>query len=323
MSPEHRNRSRLGPLPLRNAWLTGGTIASLALVLSTTIASPAGAVARTTDPATETAVSSPSNGDPCKKPRPKPKPHRPHRPEGKSVEPAAGGDHDKCKVGPTGPTGPTGATGDTGATGATGDTGATGPTGDTGPTGPTGPSDGATGATGATGDTGATGPTGPTGPTGDTGATGPTGPTGATGDTGPCSDIDTYSPSNSEDFQAVLTGGNAFVGKASVPGGTIVWQDLTNPVVSGTDSANANYPSGVCAIAIEAQGNDAFVKVVTEGGQVWQTHGDTQGGTFVWDEGWIQQATPTPVALRANKFKGNLDAVRSLNSLPMSSGNGS
>ncbi|MFD5631298.1 hypothetical protein [Streptomyces sp. NPDC127072] len=274
MSPEPRNRTPFGPLPVRHGWLTGGAVASLALVLSG-IASPAGAVARTVDPATETAgtvLASPSTGDPCKKPKPKPKP-RP-RPEGRSAGPLAGGEHDKCQTGPTGPTGPMG-------------------------------------------------PTGPKGPTGATGATGPTGPTGATGPTGPCSDIDTYSPSNTEDFQAVLTGGNAFVGKASVPGGTIVWQDLTNPVVAGSDSANPDYPAGVCAIAIEAQGNDAYVKVVTVGGQVWQTHGDTQGNTFVWNEAWVQQTTPTPVALRANGLKGDLDGARTPNGLPVRGADGS
>lgn len=39
MSPENRTRSALGPLPQRRAWLTGGAIASLALMLSG-IASP-------------------------------------------------------------------------------------------------------------------------------------------------------------------------------------------------------------------------------------------------------------------------------------------
>ena len=44
MSPENRTKSPLGPLPRRRAWVTGGSIASLALVLSG-IASPAIATA--------------------------------------------------------------------------------------------------------------------------------------------------------------------------------------------------------------------------------------------------------------------------------------
>ena len=119
-------------------------------------------------------------------------------------------------------------------------------------------------------------------------------------------DIDTYSPSNTEDFQAALYGGKAFVGKAAVPGGAIVWQDLTNTTATMTDPANPNYPATACGIAIEAQGNDAFVKVITPTGAVWQTHGDIMGNTFVWDEAWVQQSTPTPVVMRAMEFKGDL-----------------
>ncbi|MFI5826367.1 hypothetical protein ACIA6C_03745 [Streptomyces sp. NPDC051578] len=128
------------------------------------------------------------------------------------------------------------------------------------------------------------------------------GPAGPTGATGPCSDIDAYAPSTTEDFQAVLTGGKTYVGKATSLGGTIVWQDLTNTTATAGDPANPNYPAGVCGIAIEARGNDAYVKAVTVNGTVWQTHGDIQGNTFVWDEAWVQQTTPTPVALRNKKF---------------------
>ncbi|MEF2526444.1 MULTISPECIES: hypothetical protein [Streptomyces] len=152
---------------------------------------------------------------------------------------------------------------------------------------------------------GSTGPTGAAGAAGATGATGPAGPTGAPG---PCSDIDTYSPSGAEDFQAVLTGGDAFAGRAAPPGGTpIAWQDLTNPVAVGTDPANPAYPANACAIAIEAQGDDAYVKVVTTAGTVWQTHGDVNGAGFVWDEPWVQRTTPAPVVLRGPEPSGPLD----------------
>ncbi|MFI5861346.1 hypothetical protein [Streptomyces sp. NPDC051546] len=146
------------------------------------------------------------------------------------------------------------------------------------------------------------------GATGATGPTGPRGATGATGATGACSDIDAYTPSNTEDFQAVLTGGKTYAGKASTVGGAIAWQDLTNTVATMTDPANPNYPANVCGVAIESRGNDAFVKVVTATGTVWQTHGDINGGTFVWDEGWIQQTTPTPAVLLRGAFKGDLKA---------------
>ncbi|MEU8765068.1 hypothetical protein [Streptomyces sp. NPDC048659] len=88
----------------------------------------------------------------------------------------------------------------------------------------------------------------------------------------------------------------------------IVWQDLTNATTVGTDPANPNYPADACGISIEAQGNDAYVKVITKGGQVWQTKGAIMGNTFVWNQPWVQQTTPTPVAARALRFtyKGDL-----------------
>ncbi|MFD8292228.1 hypothetical protein ACFV2B_28955 [Streptomyces lavendulae] len=82
-------------------------------------------------------------------------------------------------------------------------------------------------------------------------------------------------------------------------GGTIVWQDLTNTVATSTDPVNPNYPAGVCGVSFSSQGNDAWVKVVTASGQVWQTHGDVNGANFVWDEAWIQNTTPRPAVLRS------------------------
>ncbi len=164
-----------------------------------------------------------------------------------------------------------------------------------GPTGPRGPR-GPKGATGPTGPRGATGPTGPTG------ATGPTGPTGATG---PCNDIDSYSPSNTEDFHAALTGGIAYAGRASVPGGVPVWQNISDA------DDNPGFPVGrACGISIAAQGNDAYIKVLTTNGQVFQTHGDVAGATFIWDEAWTQLLpAPNPaLGLRSKgiEWKGDL-----------------
>ncbi|MFZ3498875.1 hypothetical protein ACODT5_37635 [Streptomyces sp. 5.8] len=279
MSSENKARVYLGPLPRRAGWLTGGTLATVALVLAG-LATPAVALAE-----------APGSPDHCKS-------------QHKRAGAPAAAHGDDCKVGPRGPrgpkgpkgaTGPTGPRGYPGATGATGPTGATGSTGATGPTGPRG----YPGATGATGPTGSTGATGPTGPTGATGAT------GLTGATGPCSDIDSYSPSNTEDFHAALTGGVAYAGRASVPGGVPVWQNISDA------DDNPGFPVGLaCGISIAAQGNDAYIKVLTTTGQVFQTHGDTMGGTFVWDEAWTQLLpAPNPaLGLRSKgiEWKGDL-----------------
>ncbi|MFE7509782.1 hypothetical protein ACFU8I_00855 [Streptomyces sp. NPDC057540] len=106
------------------------------------------------------------------------------------------------------------------------------------------------------------------------------------------------------------------MGRAPSLGGTIAWQDLTNATVVGTDAANPNYPAGVCAVGYESSGTNAYVKVLTVGGQVWQTHGDVGGNTFVWDEAWVQQTTPTPVALRSGKFQRALPPGTARNLMP-------
>ncbi|MFF3214646.1 hypothetical protein ACFYYB_28915 [Streptomyces sp. NPDC002886] len=114
----------------------------------------------------------------------------------------------------------------------------------------------------------------------------------------------------------MLTGGKTYVGKASTPGGTIVWQDLTNTVATMTDPANPNYPANVCGVAVEAQGNDAFVKVVTSSGTVWQTHGDINGSNFIWNEAWIQQTTPMPAVLVRSGSMSGFTAPVSPNKIP-------
>ncbi|MFD9444141.1 hypothetical protein ACFWBR_32945 [Streptomyces sp. NPDC060006] len=281
MSPAPGTRSSLGPLPARSVLLTGGAVVSIALALAG-VANPAVAASRTVAPLAGTlatgpsglsgpsgptgvsgpsgvpgpwGLSAPSTGDDCKKPNHPPRPHNPNgpRPEGKAQALSTDGHHDKCKVGPTGPPGPKGPTGPPG------------PKGDTGPAGPPGPGGGPTG------------PPGPQGPKGDTGAA------------GPCSDIDSYAPSNSEEFSAVLTGGKAYAGRRELnpmqPQGTYAWQDLTN-------ADNPRFPTTACAVSISAQGNDAWIKVLTTGGEVWETHGDTNGTTFVWNEGWTQLTKP-------------------------------
>ncbi|MFD3328367.1 hypothetical protein [Streptomyces sp. NPDC058701] len=104
-------------------------------------------------------------------------------------------------------------------------------------------------------------------------------------------------PNNTESFSAALTNGVAYAGRASTPGGAPVWQDLT-------DEDNPGYPARACSISIQTQGNDAWIKVLTRGGTVYQTHGDTNGANFVWDEPWIQLLpSPTPGTLRSNSVR--------------------
>ncbi|MCY0949940.1 hypothetical protein [Streptomyces sp. H27-S2] len=138
---------------------------------------------------------------------------------------------------------------------------------------------------------------GPTGPRGPRGPRGPKGDRGPTGPTGPCNDIDSLNPNDTESFSAALTNGIAYAGRASTPGGAPVWQDLTN-------ADNPGYPAGACSISIQNQGNDAWIKVLTTAGTVYQTHGDTNGANFVWDEAWIQLLpSPTPGTLRSKPFR--------------------
>jgi hypothetical protein len=92
--------------------------------------------------------------------------------------------------------------------------------------------------------------------------------------------------------------------------GAYVWQDLT-------DAGNEGFPAGACAISISAQGNDAWIKVLTTGGEVWETHGDTAGTTFVWDEDWVELTTPVPAAAASTRHKGGLTASVTPNRVPM------
>ncbi|MFG2974802.1 hypothetical protein ACGFYY_17675 [Streptomyces sp. NPDC048331] len=244
MTPENRPRPRLGPLPRRGSWLTGGTLASLALVMAG-VASPAMAAAQSIQAAETVVAATPAGGGDCKE-----KPKGKHdRPRSMAVE-AAGG-HDKCdegKQGPPGPPGPRGPKGDTGPAGATGATGATG-------------NDGAPGATGATGNDGAPG------------ATGATGATGAS----LCVDIDSVRDNNDREFKAVVPGdGNTYAGirELSNGGATVgpwTWYDLTfNPT--------GGYPADACGVSIGHQANRLVIEVVTETGLIYETFCTVQPG---------------------------------------------
>ncbi|MGW1667456.1 hypothetical protein [Streptomyces sp. NPDC002324] len=92
----------------------------------------------------------------------------------------------------------------------------------------------------------------------------------------------------------MLSGGRAYVGVRNInpqpPQGVYVWEDLTDDDLPLNQPPD--FPANACSISISAQGNDAWVKVVTTGGAVWETHGDTNGG-FLWDEPWVPLA-PLP-----------------------------
>ncbi|MFD9368632.1 hypothetical protein ACFWA6_13110 [Streptomyces sp. NPDC060020] len=283
MSLEYRTGSDLGPLPRRHGWLTGGTLASLALVM-VGIAGPASAASQGVRAAEAVGASSPAGGgDKCK-----PKPHKKQQHGPRAAESMAGPrGGDKCdqgKQGPPGPRGPRGATGATGPRGATGPEGPEGPQGGIGPqgatgvqgeVGPQGPT-GLQGETGAQGATGVQGPQGPQGLQGAQGATGGQGPQGATG-VSECLDIDSIRDNNDREFKAVLPGdGNAYAGIRELSmGGTVVgawsWYDLTtNPL--------GRYPEDACAISIGHQANRLVIEVVTRGGVIWETFCDVNTG---------------------------------------------
>ncbi|WP_328845545.1 hypothetical protein [Streptomyces sp. NBC_00258] len=88
MSPVLRAKSSLSPLATRGAWLTGGAVASLALVFAG-VATPASA---SVTPAADSVVADPSTDD-CKKENGH---HEKYQPEGKAQTPG-GPLHEKCE----------------------------------------------------------------------------------------------------------------------------------------------------------------------------------------------------------------------------------
>lgn len=123
--------------------------------------------------------------------------------------------------------------------------------------------------------------------------------------------MDSYAPSNTLSFSAALTNGIAYAGRATTAGGVPVWQDITN-------ADNPGFPFGkACGISIIEQGSNSYIKVVTTDGKIFQTHGDTNGANFTWDEGWIELTpSPTPGTLRGKEFKGDLVRGASRDRLP-------
>lgn len=89
MSPVLRAKSSLSPLATRGAWLTGGAVASLALVFAG-VATPASA---SVTPGAGSVVAEPSNDDDCKKENGH---HEKYQPEGKAQTPG-GPLHEQCE----------------------------------------------------------------------------------------------------------------------------------------------------------------------------------------------------------------------------------
>lgn len=94
-----------------------------------------------------------------------------------------------------------------------------------------------------------------------------------------CSDIDSATMGNRE-VSAVLTDGNVFAGDRTFNGqgvGDYEWEEISD---------NRNFPKNACSVSVSLADNDAWVKVLTTQGTVYETHGDRSGSDFEWDERW-------------------------------------
>ncbi|MGW7286283.1 hypothetical protein ACWGH4_12455 [Streptomyces sp. NPDC054847] len=145
---------------------------------------------------------------------------------------------------------------------------------------------GDTGDTGPKGDTGETGPKGDTGETGPKGDTGETGPKGDTGETGPCITVDSTQPNGNEQYLAALFDGVPFSGKRDVipnPENTVITSGPMNAPGWDDLSDIAGYPAEatVCGVSVDANGSDAFYKIITTDGDVYTLHCDGSGQTLV------------------------------------------
>ncbi|WP_328969723.1 hypothetical protein [Streptomyces sp. NBC_00239] len=153
---------------------------------------------------------------------------------------------------------------------------------------------------GSSGCPGPPGPRGPRGPKGDKGdpgepgeqgergEQGPIGPSGPAGPPGPCQSIDSYLPSNAEEFALAVKNGVASLGHRTRAGGMGAFTAYTwNPLNDGVQAAS--YPANVCTGTLASQGNDLYLKVMTTGGTVYQTVCATNGVAFpVCPNPWAQ-----------------------------------
>ena len=102
---------------------------------------------------------------------------------------------------------------------------------------------------------------------------------------GLCSAIDSYAPSGSEEHTVALVQGRAFAGDWNAQMGNIVWQDLSD---------NGGYPRNACDITLSEQGDDAWIKVITTRGVIYETRCDASGSGLECEERWTRLGYPMP-----------------------------
>ncbi|MGW6939542.1 hypothetical protein ACWGF3_11120 [Streptomyces xanthophaeus] len=101
-----------------------------------------------------------------------------------------------------------------------------------------------------------------------------------------------------ESFHAAIVGGVAYAGRATPAGAAPVWQNISDP------DDNPGFPVGLaCGISIFTQGDNAWVKVLTTTGGVYQTHGNVSMNNFIWAEAWFPQL-PGPNPMVGLRSKG-------------------
>ena len=93
-------------------------------------------------------------------------------------------------------------------------------------------------------------------------------------------------PLRGMELSAVLSDGKAYAGlRDQSPLGEYSWEEISD---------EDNFPKNACSITISVStvGNDAWIKVLTTKGRVYETHGNRDNDEFVWDEEWERLTTP-------------------------------
>ncbi|MEU5342029.1 MULTISPECIES: hypothetical protein [unclassified Streptomyces] len=131
-----------------------------------------------------------------------------------------------------------------------------------------------------------------------------------------CSDIDSImNPLRGMELSAVLTDGKAYAGvRDQSPFGEYEWDEISD---------EDNFPKNACSITISVStaGNDAWIKVLTTKGRVYETHGNRDNEEFIWDEEWERLTTPNDHVDVTNttREKGDLATPVDPNSVPQGS----
>ena len=121
-----------------------------------------------------------------------------------------------------------------------------------------------------------------------------------------CSDIDSImNPLRGMELSAVLSDGKAYAGlRDQSPLGEYSWDEISD---------EDNFPKNACSITISVStvGNDAWIKVLTTKGRVYETHGNRDNDEFVWDEEWERLTTPDDDNVsNTTREKGDLAPVQ-------------